>query len=198
MNPLPHSYLQLAVATDESTDLVALRPALPQAHDLTLLVVDDVLVILAERLRVRKRMHSYGVLGLVEDEVRLQLLRVVRGTVGVTTIRRQQILDLLALVLLTHEATFPGPPTNFFSRSMLFLNSFRSALEVSSDPFPNFFLRAYVEHTREALQPSTSCPPRLTLHVTIAALRLPLDTLSPLANLLYTLSAITQNQRPSH
>ena len=92
-------------------------------------------------------MHSYGVLGLVEDEVRLQLLRVVRGTVGVTTIRRQQILDLLALVLLTHEATFPGPTTNFFSRSMLFLNSFRSALEVSSDPFPNFFLRAYVEHT---------------------------------------------------
>ena len=116
MNPLPRSYLQLAVATDESTDLVALRPALPQAHDLTLLVVDDVLVILAERLRVRKRMHSYGVLGLVEDEVRLQLLRVVRGTVGVTTIRRQQILDLLALVLLTHEATSADPTTNFFSR----------------------------------------------------------------------------------
>ena len=78
MNLLPCSYLQFAVTADKGTDLVALRPALSQADNLTLLVVDDILVILAERLRVRKGMQSYGVLCLVEDEVRLQLLRVVR------------------------------------------------------------------------------------------------------------------------
>ena len=83
---------------------------------------------------LRQVWHPYGVLRLVEDEVRLQLLRIVRRTVGVTTIRRQEILDLLALLLLLHEATHPSPTTIFFSRSMVFLNSFRSALEVSSDP----------------------------------------------------------------